>query len=1269
MKKKLLLLTASLLALTGGLLACAEEKEPRYDVNLDDYEYVYNQEFVDEHDPFMTIDGLLDEEVWQNQNYLSYSSSDIDFSYSTLLTEKGVYISAQAVDPNIFYYGRFDMHHNSGFTIYVLARENKDYKTHPMYRLRLETDSAGDRRSYTQVRFNAATQVEWEEGSTVSGTMTSEFFVSWEALRVDTSNGIPDDILIEPVYRQRSLNSSGKVVLKDIYPIFTEPDWPGHYFSFDRNGYGNPDLADCEVGNGGMGLTKTDRWDLSEGANGKVTSYGYGEEVIFYKNVNAKNVYLSAKVNTAETEGVFGLIAHANRKFTYRTFHLSASSLAKGKIDLRASKRANEMPDLGLYQEVGGLYSGELQNASEVELSLIKAGTQLYFFVNGRYVYSEDIGAYLMSEVSLGFYTNGCIATFYDYEAGVLADDEVQAKINEYGAAVIQTPGAISGGSVTSKYMAVNHGDSYDLTIKPNVGYVLTSLTVNDEDKYADVYEKLDKTIYTVEDSGTADKIEVNATFKRVTSLKRVSLEGTLYASKGTKVTIPSATITIRSESCSLLYYQDGSSSKGVYYIDYLPVAGTVLTTVNGEEIVCDGKYTMTISAYGYNTYEKKIELTEDSVNTEEDITLQVRELGGVATLEGKWTYGSNTAGWYLEKESQGVVEANHGSAYNPLVFTDKIGTKAIIEYTFENKTGEGDEYEPQPGIGFVIKNSAYTLGVILVGGSVRVLPNMAWNDQSYVKPASVAFNTSDRNKPTTVRFVHDEDMFAIFVKVADEWKLAYKEIYPGLNADSAYGIMITEVKKCHVVFTDYSIQINEEAEEFIYGQFYKSVTVDEENSDAKITVIGATNGFIRAGRELQISADKNTVISVNGKKYLYLGKPITVVVEEAVVISSEAIGETVTLQGNLIPLDVANTDGMNFSSTLVTLRSADAEYTVMGAVYSDGEFRIIAPKGEYEATFAYEYFLKKTVALTADVENEVAFTMLRPAQSVSTDTYTTTDGSDYVWEETENSITSYLAKNAARELKYFAVWGEKYVAQTTIHKLDISGANGADKYPMAGITLRNAKAGYSFLIQDYAGAGNNQVALYFVSTTGAYSTIYLGKASYADGKITLAVVCDGTKIDLYANKQHVRTITADTTLTQSGTEVNISKDFIGSTTVVGLSSVGQRATFSDFFASAKEEYVNELATSITKCKVEIVQAATGEKVLVNGGESAYVSVGGKAVFTTAADRAVLVVDGKSYTLTAEKSVELTVTADMTVKVVRLAENVSDTGVDIYPAK
>ena len=118
MKKKLsiIFLALALCVTAVFVTACGGKKTGE----KSDYEWKYEKEFTDEHDADMTIDGALNEERWQGQQYLTHVQDGVAVNYTTVFTEKGLYLGLQAFDKNIQWYTRNEFGSNSSFGIKIV---------------------------------------------------------------------------------------------------------------------------------------------------------------------------------------------------------------------------------------------------------------------------------------------------------------------------------------------------------------------------------------------------------------------------------------------------------------------------------------------------------------------------------------------------------------------------------------------------------------------------------------------------------------------------------------------------------------------------------------------------------------------------------------------------------------------------------------------------------------------------------------------------------------------------------------------------------------------------------------------------------------------------------------------------------------------------------------------------------------------------------------------------------------------------------------------
>lgn len=234
-----------------GAVACSmpsfgtTEKGPEYD-------YQYNKPFSDECDEYMTIDGKLDEDAWQDQKQLVHSSDGVQYTVTTVLSEKGVYIGAVAYDSYIYWERRNDFSNNSSFEFKIVGPDEMQSQEdidkgqgvalfhHAYFNIDYLTC-----RSYREQRYSSAAYVDGEinlVGSTQKKTTKSlsvEIFIAWDQFNVDTSKyekGYPDFIRLYSSYRKIDGESVSSKTNLDLKPMSMETNRLESYFQFDENG-------------------------------------------------------------------------------------------------------------------------------------------------------------------------------------------------------------------------------------------------------------------------------------------------------------------------------------------------------------------------------------------------------------------------------------------------------------------------------------------------------------------------------------------------------------------------------------------------------------------------------------------------------------------------------------------------------------------------------------------------------------------------------------------------------------------------------------------------------------------------------------------------------------------------------------------------------------------------------------------------------------------------------------------------------------------------
>lgn len=229
MKRRLFLLSL-ILTLSACLFAAAcDSCDSCNDEETAKYEWTYVQEFVDECDEDMKIDGVLDEARWQNKHYLLHAEEGVELAYTTIFTQKGVYIGAKATDPKMKWTARFNFSHftgnkalNSAFWFQICGPDVAD--GHAMRLFNFFVD-AFDKASRNQTRFAAEAKLNGDILKGEATEMTVEFFASWDALNIELGeNGeLPEFVYLVPSYRYVLEADSSNTDNRWLIPTCTYP--------------------------------------------------------------------------------------------------------------------------------------------------------------------------------------------------------------------------------------------------------------------------------------------------------------------------------------------------------------------------------------------------------------------------------------------------------------------------------------------------------------------------------------------------------------------------------------------------------------------------------------------------------------------------------------------------------------------------------------------------------------------------------------------------------------------------------------------------------------------------------------------------------------------------------------------------------------------------------------------------------------------------------------------------------------------------------------
>ena len=660
-KKSLLLIGLSAVttcAFAAAFVSCAKAvgKSP-------EYEYRYFEPLHAESDAFMKIDGKLDEEVWQGQNYLYWcgSESQCEVKATTVFTSKGLYLGLFANDTGVRWSNRYAVGENSGFEIQIVKADEKNYNdnvnyVHPSQSFMFNID-AKNALSRSERRFDAAGYCKGElNGETEY--ISAELFLPWSEMNYKAEefneDGTPDAVKIYVRYTGISYGMAGFSDYNQFETYYTYTK-DGSTCSLDRNSKTDT------VGYSVNGWTPGDRWEIDQEnkiAENKVTRT---QMLWFRKDVNGAEKsggthYLAGvKVKAINDRSPFVGFITLRDKVTFNIFGINTNDLvAKNKVLVSSGKKTNGMRSVWdshfSYEYKASGYEGETVKdlygndltlgRDEVYLSVAKRGSELFYFVNGKYVGTEyDVR--VEGKCTAGIFANGrTVVSDWSFEDFSDSPEKLDDYLNGYVWFVTEEDD--SSGFVLFDKTIVPHGESVNVSVMPKAGYILSSLKINKEDRLEDFLNNADKETSSITLTPESD-INVVVGFSVLPKEICVSV---YLEPVGDDGSIPSnANYVIRDKNGDVRFTYTGTLNSN-HLIDVSLVKGGTYT-INEKELKVSGKYEITITSTEYNEYKGTIVLPEsfDGTELKQSVTLESYPYGSV-TVNGK-TVAAKGSGFY----------------------------------------------------------------------------------------------------------------------------------------------------------------------------------------------------------------------------------------------------------------------------------------------------------------------------------------------------------------------------------------------------------------------------------------------------------------------------------------------------------------------------------------------------------------------------------------------------------------------------------------------
>lgn len=792
------------------------------------YESIYNAFCTQEHDEDIEIDGVLDENAWQNKKWFTnVYTTDVSGNMPKLKvtafpTEYGIYIASVVTDTNLVSDGQRSPKMNSNWEFYITADNVGETRVNSgMYRVHYNIDMRGE--SFTrQPNFERAIVVDGELNSGETKGATLEMFIPWSEFRVDTSKGIPTEFRILPGYLAVLPGQNETSLLSSIeYPIYKTND----FYTFNKTGYATIDREGAVLGDAKHGQAKTANWDISKEEQGIVqSSTGTDYHKIFFTEEYGENFIVETTIVPVGPLGTekypkAGIYFH-NTEGTYHTVWLdmSEANLTKGKAN---TKNFSNFRLVTLDNENGSWNQTNLNdfdkvntNASNREgtkLTVIKYGSTFWYFVDGVFMTSEE-KSFMDTDVLPGFYSLGGNAIYKDYSCKEINKEELTTYLNNKNLYVINAKVAGSGGSVESSTPSVKSSGSYDLIITSKSGYEVSSVIINDVEKIKDVKARANGGVYTV--TGAKGNQEVKVSFTKI---------------DGSKFT---GTVKCGEDAVASEVILTGITNKALRY----EVKATGAKGFNVE--VPAGTYNIHIEAEGYKSYDDTVKVSGDTTKA---YTLTKTTFPATIEVNGKERI-SSLSKWDITNEHKGYVSGSYklGTKISPLYFAQTAKDfvlEAKIDYTTIFQSGVS--YQPDLMGGFMFDDGVNT-GFIMARGTGIVTTGWKFENGlldydmlTYPSKQTVTFTIAKSGNNAYIYFN------GIFAK-----QMAWSEVAPDIDAKSEMALALYMVadKEADIRFSNYKVQAGTSAaNSYISKHALKDTTVSQNPFYSQILTVNGT--------------------------------------------------------------------------------------------------------------------------------------------------------------------------------------------------------------------------------------------------------------------------------------------------------------------------------------------------------------------------------------------------------------------------------------------
>lgn len=704
LRNTILIILGALLAVSLSLtfFACQDDNSYAEQPEELKYRYSYELKVFAEPDAFMSVDGKLDEAIWQNQIPHINSVDGVTISTKTVFTEKGLYVGVLVSDGGIYYTTDYNMDKNSSVKITVcpvsmiMPVTDRDMIT-------VEIDTKYLRSNYV-IRYAYGSSVQsGKVNDEDSFGLGVEFFLPWSEVDfTETVGARAEQVRVSASYNKvtgADMNATNRW----INPGYQQ-EKPSLCYVFDENGYTQQDAVDSVMGDSFSGTSKTGGWDLTNAENGVYHTVGNNNQWLFFKDVCAENYIIQARIKIVgginDALPRVGLLIGRNETMKNALLIDARSSyVASNRTQFKVLTQAGTSWVLGntLYDD------NAFSITNGFNLKVIKNGSTLYYVVNDVYMGSDTLLG-MAGETEPGLYSVGCEAYFSNVSCSVFDINkqgeaaDFKAEIEKY-TNVIELPENLLGGSIESDFNDVTDGGTVKLYISLNPGYVLEKFEINGKDTLENLRENIDGNVYTLTD--VCESMKINAVFTKLTNVKLYTVKGKIDTSDG--LFEKQATVTFVDKTDPLRIYMTSANQKTGYTMR-LP----------------EGEYDIKISLDGYASKTESFVLEGKTLERETITLISSKGLplnARVTLSNGEALSGTIDYDYFGDGSVVGAT-AGHGYSY----LKDAYGERVVVEASI-NLVSNPTDSDPSAGFTFSTASDADSYGftVLCYKNGVRV--------------------------------------------------------------------------------------------------------------------------------------------------------------------------------------------------------------------------------------------------------------------------------------------------------------------------------------------------------------------------------------------------------------------------------------------------------------------------------------------------------------------------------------------------------------------